>query len=302
MSPCRRAGTPRDPRNIPSVRVASTEHIITAAPMSTSLLEFINFGYGNPTIRLASVTVMISSAVFASWIHACGLRVRDLAESGVEPAEMALVLSTERPAVAEGGFEHWVDLDRHHEPASTSAGRFISSFSPMIRGMSSSAAFAQSSVAPARERGMKVLNASPPARIAMSSDPSRISVAVTLSNDCGLLPPPACRLCQFDAGLVLAAEPESLCEEPGCVPVSPADHVDDAGSSRRRAARPDRHRRRRHGRRGSISATGSRASSRSFGPVVVLADADDHGRTGRQRHGETLGIGVVEVRSEALEK
>ena len=41
--------------------------------MSTSLFEFMYFGYGKPTIRLLGVTVRISSGDFASRIHAFGL-------------------------------------------------------------------------------------------------------------------------------------------------------------------------------------------------------------------------------------
>ena len=40
--------------------------------MSTSLLEFMYFAYGSPTMRLPGPTVRISSADFASRIHAFG--------------------------------------------------------------------------------------------------------------------------------------------------------------------------------------------------------------------------------------
>ena len=53
-----------------------------AAPMSTSLFEFISFGYGKPIILFESVTVVISSAVFDSWIQAWGL----LAATSLRPA------------------------------------------------------------------------------------------------------------------------------------------------------------------------------------------------------------------------
>ena len=55
---------------MPSSRAFSTEHMITAADMSTSLFEFMSFGYGVPIIRLLGDGVRISSADFASRTHA----------------------------------------------------------------------------------------------------------------------------------------------------------------------------------------------------------------------------------------
>ena len=55
---------------MPSERARSTEHISSAAAWSTSLFEFISFGYGRPIIRLVGPGVRISSAVRACWIHA----------------------------------------------------------------------------------------------------------------------------------------------------------------------------------------------------------------------------------------
>ena len=55
-----------------SVALAA-EHMIRAAPWSTSLFEFINFGYGNPIIRFVVPTVAICSADFASRIQAYSL-------------------------------------------------------------------------------------------------------------------------------------------------------------------------------------------------------------------------------------
>ena len=57
----------------PSARARSTEHMITAAAWSTSLLLFMYFGYGSPIMRLAGPGVRISSAVFACWTQAYGL-------------------------------------------------------------------------------------------------------------------------------------------------------------------------------------------------------------------------------------
>ena len=51
----------------------STEHMSSAAAWSTSLLEFMYFGYGSPIMRLPGPGVRISSADFGSWIHAYGL-------------------------------------------------------------------------------------------------------------------------------------------------------------------------------------------------------------------------------------
>ena len=73
-------------------RAVSTEHMISAAAMSTSLLEFMYFGTGSPTIRLRGVGVRISSADFASRIHAYGLRRGDLAEPRPQLADRDQVL------------------------------------------------------------------------------------------------------------------------------------------------------------------------------------------------------------------
>ena len=62
----RSSGTPSD-------RARSTEHMISAAAWSTSLLEFMYLGYGSPIMRLAGPGVRISSADLGSWIHAYGL-------------------------------------------------------------------------------------------------------------------------------------------------------------------------------------------------------------------------------------
>ena len=58
---------------MPSSRAFSTEHMMSAADMSTSLFEFMSFGYGVPIIRLLGDGVRISSADFASRTHAYGL-------------------------------------------------------------------------------------------------------------------------------------------------------------------------------------------------------------------------------------
>ena len=46
---------------------------MSAAAMSTSLFEFMSFGYGVPIIRFDGDGVRISSALFASRTHAYGL-------------------------------------------------------------------------------------------------------------------------------------------------------------------------------------------------------------------------------------
>ena len=62
-------------RATPSASAFAAEQRIRAADMSTSLLEFIIFGYGKPTMRFFSVTVRISSAVCPFWSHAYWLVV-----------------------------------------------------------------------------------------------------------------------------------------------------------------------------------------------------------------------------------
>ena len=101
---------------MPRRRAASTEHMISAAPMSTSLLEFISFGYGNPIIRFAGPTVVISSGD----LRLADPRVRvaggDVAEVGPQLAEVRLVLlDGAARSGAQRGLEHRVDLDRHDD-------------------------------------------------------------------------------------------------------------------------------------------------------------------------------------------
>src|SRR4051794_8772589 len=56
-----------------SERAFSTEHMMSAAAMSTSLLEFMYFGYGKPIIRLSGPGVRISSGVRLRCNQALGL-------------------------------------------------------------------------------------------------------------------------------------------------------------------------------------------------------------------------------------
>ena len=84
----------------PSRRAASTEHMITAAPMSTWLFEFISFGYGNPIIRLSFVTVVISAGVRASRIHAFGLPAATWLRSDHNRPRCSRCSSMLRPAAA----------------------------------------------------------------------------------------------------------------------------------------------------------------------------------------------------------
>src|SRR5262245_11430486 len=57
----------------PSRRACSTEHMMRAADMSTSLLEFMYFGYGKPIIRLLGPGVRTSSGVSSRCTQAYGL-------------------------------------------------------------------------------------------------------------------------------------------------------------------------------------------------------------------------------------
>src|SRR6476620_12315240 len=57
----------------PSAAAFSAEHTMTAAAMSTSLLEFMYLVYGRPTIRFDGDGVRISCGVRACCNHAAGL-------------------------------------------------------------------------------------------------------------------------------------------------------------------------------------------------------------------------------------
>ena len=108
---------------------------MSAAAMSTSLFEFMYFGYGNPTMRLSADAVRICSAVFASRIQAFGLS----AATALKRAHSSLIRtrcsSGERPAAARmavsnigytcTGITIWRAI---------SAGWFITSSSPMTTG------------------------------------------------------------------------------------------------------------------------------------------------------------------------
>ncbi len=71
-----------------------------AAPMSTSLFEFMYFGYGNPIIRLLAVTVVISSGDFASRIQAYSLPAATWLRSDHSAPRCCWCSSTVRPAAA----------------------------------------------------------------------------------------------------------------------------------------------------------------------------------------------------------
>ena len=58
---------------MPSRPAAPAEHMITAAAMSTSLLEFMHFVYGSPTMRFVGDGVRMSTADLACRDHAFGL-------------------------------------------------------------------------------------------------------------------------------------------------------------------------------------------------------------------------------------
>ena len=88
-----------------------------AAAWSTSLLEFLYLGYGSPIMRLDGPGVRISTADFASWIHAYGLAAAT-AEAGPEIADPDLVLvDTLTGRRAQRGLEHGIELHGHDEPA-----------------------------------------------------------------------------------------------------------------------------------------------------------------------------------------
>ena len=92
--------------------------------LSTSLLEFMYFGYGSPIMRFPGPGVRISSADFASWIQAYGFLRRPAEnrdQSSLTRTRCASMLS---PAGGpQRGLEHRVELDRHDEPPGQLAGR-----------------------------------------------------------------------------------------------------------------------------------------------------------------------------------
>jgi hypothetical protein len=84
----------------PSWRARSTLHMISAAAMSTSLLEFIVFVYGNPIIRLVGPGVRICSAVIALRIQAFGLAAATWEKRAHSPLMAARCSSTLSPPAA----------------------------------------------------------------------------------------------------------------------------------------------------------------------------------------------------------
>ena len=98
----------------PSARARSTEHTSSAAPMSTSLLEFISLGYGAPIIRFAGPGVRISSAPCATGDQANGLPAATSENRAHSSDRCTWWSAIERPRRGpQGGLEHRVDLHGH---------------------------------------------------------------------------------------------------------------------------------------------------------------------------------------------
>jgi hypothetical protein len=139
---------------------------------------------------LPGPAVRISSAVFASRIHAFGLR----AATSLKPAHSSLIAtwcsSTPSPAAARIAVSNigytWTGITIWR---AISAGWFMTSSSPRMRGTESAGAFGHVSSAPCLRARILVRQASPPVRIARSTLPSAISRAVVLTSVCGVLPP-----------------------------------------------------------------------------------------------------------------
>ena len=279
------SGNTHRSRGTPSDSARSTEHMISAAAMSTSLLEFMYFGYGKPIIRLAGDTVRISSADFGSRIHALGLA----AATALNLAHSSLILtwcsSTDSPAAARIAVSNigytWTGITI---PRATSVGWFITSSSPSRRGVAPSGAFGQSNWCPALRARLRDRQASPPVRMARSRSPARISPAVRLTRLCALV-----AAVRGDRRLP-RGQAEHLGDDERRIAVLPGQLVDDADRVRRG-----------HGlqtgvARGALDRPGHqrRRVERvvdAGGAVQELAGTDEHGGTGIESHGATLRNG-----------
>ena len=84
-----------------------------AAPMSTSLLEFMYLRYGSPISRFCADVVRISSGVLASRIHAAGLSAATAENRGPQLADPhEVLLGVPAGGGADRRLEHRVDLHR----------------------------------------------------------------------------------------------------------------------------------------------------------------------------------------------
>ena len=104
---------------MPNRRAASTEHMMIAAPMSTSLFEFIDFGYGQSDHPVRSrVTVVISSGDLASRIHAYSLPAATwLRSDHSAPRWREMLLGGPARRGPQRRLEHRIHLHRHVDAA-----------------------------------------------------------------------------------------------------------------------------------------------------------------------------------------
>ena len=144
------AGVREDPAVLGArrgARAASTEQMMIAAPMSTSLFEFMYLRYGRPIEAVARADVVrISSAVLASRIHACRVVGGDGAEPGPQLADRDEVLVGDRGRRRRGSRSR---TSGRSAPAGTRRARprpggSCRGRSPSITGGWSSGAFGQS--------------------------------------------------------------------------------------------------------------------------------------------------------------
>ena len=170
-SRCPSAGRPSGPRRRRGARPPRPSTMMIAAPMSTSLLEFMYLRYGRPMRRLLADVVRISSGVLASRIHAAGLS----AATSLKRDHSSLTAHEVLLGIAAGGgadrrLEHRVDLHRQvRRPARPRPGgscrgprRASPAAGPRAPSATSSSAFCL------RAR-MRVRHASPPVSTTMST-------------------------------------------------------------------------------------------------------------------------------------
>ena len=187
------AGVDEDPSILgtPSGRARSTEHMMSAAAMSTSLFEFMYFRYGKPIIRLPRRDGRRSPRPSSRrWIHAYGLA----AATAVKRAHSSLILRTCASTVSAGGgpdrgLEHRVHLHRQEDaPGDLARVAHLELLAEHDRRLVVRR-LRPLEVAPALRARIRVRHASPPARMATSSAPASRSRRVRLTSVCGLLPP-----------------------------------------------------------------------------------------------------------------
>ena len=195
--------------------------------MSTSLFEFMYFGYGRPIIRFVGVGVRISSGDLASRHPRVRVAGGDLAEPGPQLAD---VRAGARRRVSPGGgaqrrLEHRVHLHRHARcPRSGSAGWLIASSSPIIRGGSSRRApVGQSSV----DLGLAGPHPGAPRLAAGEDGQSRSPAWISRGRGVDERSAGCCRPAVVYAGLG-RRDAEPLGDEAGRVAVAPRQQADDA--------------------------------------------------------------------------